>query len=218
MRILGKRDPASTRGIIVSCPEVSGVESHVETFDSSTRLNSDEESTPLPQRKLISALPLTPEAFAPFGHVVQAYANPHAAPRGIKITSANQGSATKFHKLAPVENSYPPGLNAGTALSVYRCSPLEDGAYGRDGWEIQRLERHSYTNQAFIPMGGGRGIGVSDDAIAGSGRAYLIVVAGNNLDGSPNIESLRAFVAGSGQGIVYNSGVWRMFSLSICRF
>ena len=212
VRVIGKRDPTSTRGIIVSCPDVSGVGSYVETYENGdvpVQPSSPTVPIPLPRTKLIPALPLTPEAFAPFGHVVQAYANPHSAPRGVKITPANQGSALKFHKLAPVESVYPPNLGATTGLSVYRCKPLDDSAFSEEGWEVQRLERHRYTNQAFIPMGGGRGPGFSDDALSGNGRAYLVVVAGNNSDGSPNLESLRAFIAGTGQGIVYNTGVWR---------
>lgn len=215
VRVIGKRDPTSTRGIIVSCPEISGAGSHVETFDGVDAANqtsvTSASTAPIPQRKLIPALPLTPEAFAPFGHVIQAYGNPHAAPRGVRITGANQGTATKFHKLAPVESSYPPGLSAGTAYSVYRCAPLDDSAFSEAGWEVKVLERHPYTNQAFIPMGGGRGPSESGDALAASGRAYLVVVAGSNTDGSPNLESLRAFVVGTGQGIVYNTGVWRKF-------
>ena len=194
----------------MSCPEVSGVGSHVETYEGVDVAIQTTVPAPLPQRKLIPALPLTPEAFAPFGHVIQAYSNPHSAPRGVRITPANQGSAMKFHKLAPVESSYPPKLGAGTAFSVYRCKPLEDNPFGEDGWEVRRLERHRYTNQAFVPMGGGRGPSESEDALPGNGRAYLVVVAGNNLDGSPNLESLRAFVVGTGQGVVYNTGVWRM--------
>jgi allantoicase len=57
----------------------------------------------------IPAVMLTPEAFAPFGHVIQAWNDIHAVPRGIKTTPANQGTATKFHRLAPVVSSYPTG-------------------------------------------------------------------------------------------------------------
>ncbi|KAG8800263.1 Allantoicase, partial [Serendipita sp. 399] len=75
--------------------------------------------------KTIPAVPLTPEGFAAFGHVVQAYNTPEAAPRGIKVTGANQGSAIKYHALAPVKQSYPVEMGAKTAMSVYRASPID---------------------------------------------------------------------------------------------
>lgn len=146
---------------------------------------------------LIPALPLTPEAFAPFGHVVQAYADVHAAPRGTRITGANQGSAVKFHKLAPILSSYPPSLNASANLSVYRCKPLEGAAAGHE-CVVGVLERHPYTNQAFVPMGG-----------TGS---YLVVVAKNGAGDQPDVGTLRAFIASAAQGVVYNTAVWRELS------
>ena len=91
----------------------------------------------------VPALTLTPEAFAPFGKVVQAYSDLHAvpSPRTTRITgSANQGTAVKFHKLALLESSYPAQSGATTGLSVYRCKPieLEEGGI----WTVKLLERH----------------------------------------------------------------------------
>ena len=124
--------------------------------------------------KVIPALPLTPEAFAPYGHVVQAYTTPNAAPRGIKVTPANQGSAMKYHALAPVKSSYPLDTEAKTALSMYRCKPI-DTKVG-EMFDVKLLERHPCTNQAFFAVGG---TGVSEYALTKQGRAYLVVVASN---------------------------------------
>lgn len=173
------------------------------------------------QTRVVSALPLTPEAFAPFGHVVQAFGDVNAAPRGIKVTSANQSTATKFHSLAPVLSCYPDPLSqkANTALSVYRGRPLDfdiqkDQDENRKGWEVKILERHPYTNQAFIPMGIGCGKDLKgEDALDRPGVAYLLVVAKNGVDDKPDLSTLRAFVAGAGQAIVYNVGIWREFTL-----
>ena len=174
-----------------------------------------------PRGPIVSALPLTPEAFAPFGHVVQAFGDIHSVPRGKKVTAANQGSATKFHKLAPILSSYPSELAARAipALSVYRCKPL-DFDFVRDvkekgvGWEVKLLERHPYTNQAFVPLGVGSGKDLKgDDALENPGRAYLVVVAKNGQDDKPDLNSLRAFVAGAGQADVYATGIWRERSL-----
>ncbi|CCM01502.1 uncharacterized protein FIBRA_03556 [Fibroporia radiculosa] len=147
------------------------------------------------------ALPLTAEAFAPFGQVVQAYDDVNAvpAPRTTRVTDANQGTAKKFHKLAPIAASYPPGTGATAGLSVYRCQPTKIHPGGRV--PVTVLERHPYTNQAFIPMG-------SSEELRDPASRYLVVVAKNGGDDRPDMKSLRAFVASAGQGIVYNTGVW----------
>ena len=124
--------------------------------------------------KVIHALPLTPEAFAPYGQVVQAYTTPTAAPRGVKVTSANQGSAMKYHALAPVKSSYPEGAGAKTALSMFRSRAI-DAKVG-ELFELKLLERHPCTNQAFFAVGAA---GVSEYALTKQGRAYLVVVALN---------------------------------------
>ncbi|KAL6310380.1 allantoicase [Sparassis latifolia] len=153
---------------------------------------------------VIPALPLTPEAFAPFGQVCQAYADVNAvpSPRTTRITGANQGTAVKFHKLAQLESSYPRGSGATAGLSVYRCKPVDVRPGGQ--WEVKLLERHPCTNQAFIPMGAGAG----DEALAAPGTTYLVVVAQNGEDDKPDLGSMRAFVASAAQGVVYNTGIW----------
>ncbi|OAX35820.1 ureidoglycolate hydrolase-like protein [Rhizopogon vinicolor AM-OR11-026] len=152
--------------------------------------------------KTIPVLPLTPEAFSAFGQVIQAYGDHTAAPPGTKITPANQGSATKFHKLSLLESSYPTSSGASAGLSVYRCNPTEivNGSV-----ELKVLERHLYTNQAFIPMGGG---GIQGDEVLKEPNAYLVVVAHNGADDKPDLSTLRAFVASAGQGIMYNTAIW----------
>jgi allantoicase len=160
----------------------------------------------------VPVLPLTPEAFAPFGQVIQAYGDHNAAPKGTKITPANQGSASKFHKLSLLASSYSAEAGATAGISVYRCSPLE--GISRDGTtDLKIMERHPFTNQAFIPMGKGLGEGLVDP-----GSAYLVVVAKNGADGRPDVQTVRAFVANASQGIVYDTAVWREFwrSSSLC--
>lgn len=146
----------------------------------------------------IPALPLTPEAFSLFGQVIQSYADITSAPRSVKITSANFGTATKYHKLSLLERSYPDNMGATTGISVYRCEPAAVVKNGtRKEVMLNALERHPFTNQAFLPMG-------QDE-----GAAYLVVVAKNGLDDRPDIGTLRAFRTRGNQGIVYNTGVWR---------
>lgn len=154
--------------------------------------------------KVIPVLALTHEAFAPYGQVIQAYGDHAAAPRGTKITPANGGTASKFHKLALLRSSYHDGAGATSGLSVYRCQPVavENGRV-----KLSVLERHPYTNQAFVPMGGGGFEG--DEAIREPGTRYLVVVALNGVDDGPDLGTVRAFVASGGQGVVYETGVWR---------
>jgi allantoicase len=151
-----------------------------------------------PSRRRVLALPLTPEAFAPFGQVIQSYPDTASAPRSVKITQANFGTAVKYHKLSLLESSYPDALGATTGISVYRCQPAEVVKNGtKREVPLNALERHPYTNQAFFPMGQDK------DSI------YLVVVAKNGPDDRPDVDSLRAFIARTNQGIVYNQGVWR---------
>ncbi|KAF9222767.1 Allantoicase [Gyrodon lividus] len=173
-------------------------------------VDNDEQSVPAVKKvassmigKIIPVLPLTPEAFAPYGQVIQAYGDHAAAPPGTKITPANGGTASKFHKLALPRSCYPEEMGATPGLSVYRCSPVTivDGKV-----DLAVLERHPYTNQAFIPMGGGGFPG--DEAIRQAGNTYLVVVALNGTDDKPDLSTLRAFIASAAQGIMYDTAVW----------
>ncbi|EPQ57299.1 Allantoicase [Gloeophyllum trabeum ATCC 11539] len=166
-------------------------------------------SSPSSSGPTIPAVPLTPEAFAPFGKVIMGHSDPDAVPRGTKVTSANNGTASKFHKLALLESAYPPDSGATTGISVYRCSPISAKPGGR--WEVKLLERHPYTNQAFIPMGAGSALanlGGAEDSLQAPGKAYLVIVSKNGEDDKPDLKTMRAFIASAGQGIVYDTGIW----------
>ncbi len=69
----------------------------------------------------LEALPLTYEAFAPYGKVIQAYSVSTAAPKGVRKGEANQGTACKYHKMAPIEHRYPQGTRTMTGISVVRA-------------------------------------------------------------------------------------------------
>jgi ureidoglycolate hydrolase len=142
--------------------------------------------------KTLHALPLTPEAFATFGQVIQGYGDVNAVPPRVRVTSANQGSAHKFHKLSLLESSYPADVQATTGLSVYRCQPIDAKPGGH--WDIKVLERHLHTNQAFIPMGPGF-TNEGDEGLKETARGYLVVVAQNGKDDKPDLETMKAFIA-----------------------
>ncbi|KAF8757022.1 Allantoicase [Rhizoctonia solani] len=173
-----------------------------------------------PSTPTIPALPITPEAFKAYGSVIQAWSDTDAVPRGIRVTSANQGTAHKFHNLALVEQTYPPGAHARTGMSVYRATPpIREGEKAEPGkyWSVKLLERHSYTSQAFIPMGTAGGVRMTgfEEPLPKAGRAYLVIVALNGVDDKPDLSTLRAFVASTAQGISYNMGVWHHPMISL---
>ncbi|KAF8160795.1 allantoicase [Crassisporium funariophilum] len=157
-------------------------------------------STQSSQIITIPVVPLTLEAFSSFGQVIQAF-NHDTTPEGIKVTPANGGTANKFHKLSLLNSSYPSGSGATTGISIYRCQPLEDVVDGVT--VLKTLERHPFTSQAFIPMGSGDRHGLPDP-----GDSYLVVVAHNGSDDKPDMQTLKAFLATSAQGISYNANIW----------
>lgn len=113
----------------------------------------------------------------------------------------NQGTSTKTPDIAPCSNLYEsaPSSQSGRAvLSSSRNKP-RDIRMTEDGFEsiqVGFLERHPYTSQSFIPMGG-------------SGRpAYVVIVADDQPDGMPDLESVRAFLVRGDQGVCYAAGAW----------
>jgi ureidoglycolate lyase len=62
--------------------------------------------------------------------------------------------------------------------------------------EIGFLEKHPYTSQSFIPMG------------SKADAAYVVVVADDCTDGSPDFETLQAYIMKGNEGICYAAGVW----------
>lgn len=171
----------------------------------------------------LQLLPLTVEAFKPYGHVIQAFGLPTSAPKGTKVSIANQGTAFKYHKLAPVKHTYPEGLLKNGALSIglIRAKPLKNVG---DKVEVRMLERHKHTSQAFVPMGKGAPKGVEP---LPQGGAYVVIAALNGpgklqiasshvadrSDDQPIKSTLKAFLATQSQGVSYNQGIWRKFSM-----
>jgi ureidoglycolate lyase len=93
----------------------------------------------------------------------------------------NGGRATRFDDLACVDTAESGGL---PAISIFRTAPVHFPV------ELHVMERHPWASQAIIPM---------------NGAAYLVVVA---PAGSFDPAQVRAFLAGSSQGVNYRRGVW----------
>ncbi|KAK3844396.1 MAG: allantoicase [Linnemannia gamsii] len=156
----------------------------------------------------IQAEPITKEAFAPWGQVIEV---PTYDPNSIKV---NQGTAQKFSQIGQFSNlrSYAlnddtivangnksldktcsPDLKPATAnIAIFQCyKPVETKDLG-----VRLLERHSYSSQMFVPMGGD-----------GNG-GFVVVVAKDRADGNPDLSTLKAFTVANSQGINYKPNVW----------
>lgn len=79
--------------------------------------------------------PLTKQAFAPFGDVIETDDSAHFM--------INSGSTQRFHKLATVETAAPEDQ---AIISIFRASALPMPM------TIRMLERHPLGSQAFIPL------------------------------------------------------------------
>ena len=86
--------------------------------------------------KTIEIRPLTREAFAPFGQVIEQDGAPNFP--------INAGKCTRFHDLAHIETT---GEKARPMISLLRGEPYPLPL------ELKMVERHPLGSQAFIPLG-----------------------------------------------------------------
>lgn len=85
--------------------------------------------------RTITALPLTREAFAPFGDVIETAGAEHFA--------INNGKCERYHDLATVEAA---GPGARAIVSIFSGTPYELPL------KLTMVERHPFGSQAFIPL------------------------------------------------------------------
>ncbi|KAI3342159.1 ureidoglycolate hydrolase [Ustulina deusta] len=191
---------------------------------------------PLTEPVAITAVPLTRDAFAPFGDAI---ANPrpearpsNTAPETIArgqlpcgAVSANQGTAIQYRAIASMRDLYgsAPSRQPGTPrMTMFVCG-ARTLVSRRDGGEpdaeadavrVAVLERHPFTSQTFVPL------------TADAAKRYLVIVAptldpagddhglpapdGAGLPGRglPDVRRLRAFVATGEQAVTYGAGTW----------
>ena len=84
--------------------------------------------------RFLTALPLTGEAFAPFGTVIET--------AGAESFPINGGTTTRYHALAEAD----PGPSGAAILSIFRATRWPEPV------EIRMLERHPLATQAFFPL------------------------------------------------------------------
>lgn len=150
----------------------------------------------------LEALPLTYEAFRPYGQVAQGFSVSTAAPKGLRKTEVNQGTACKYHKMIDINDRYPVGTETKTTISVVRADPQIQTGKTID---VRVLERHRYSGQTFIPMGKAP---TSGQEALDDGGSYVAIVALSGADDKPDLSTLRAFLVTSSQGVSYAPGVW----------
>lgn len=152
---------------------------------------------------LVNAVPLTPESFSPYGGVMSA---DHQI-KDIASSSANYGTATKIHKVAPIINNYdhcPSGKKATANWNIFRCkAPTPLISTTKNGSKVYKskvLERHLFTTQTFIPMGQDLGK-----------KSFLVIVAKTNEKSHQKLPTpalIKAFVCKGNQSITYAPGTW----------
>ncbi len=81
--------------------------------------------------------PLTREAFAPFGEVIE-------ASDAAQHFTINAGNTERYHDLANIE----PGPDGRVIVSIFRGQPRTLP------FTVQMMERHPLASQAFVPMSG----------------------------------------------------------------
>jgi len=60
---------------------------------------------------------------------------------------------------------------------------------------LERMERHPFTSQSFVPMG--------------SDVEYLAIVAdAHEEEDRPDLNTVKVFSVGDGQGVCYEAGQW----------
>ncbi|WP_374762864.1 ureidoglycolate lyase [Yunchengibacter salinarum] len=85
----------------------------------------------------LTARPLTADAFAPFGDVVEA--DERAVQKQI-----NYGRTTRFHDLAEIDVL---GEVGRVAVNIFRSQPVTTP------WSVAVMERHPLSSQLFMPLG-----------------------------------------------------------------
>lgn len=110
--------------------------------------------------RLLDALPLNAENFAPFGQVIDC--------AGHDSYAVNGGSSQRFSDLAQLECDATGRL----ALSIFRASARQAP------FALTVLERHPLGSQAFVPLNGQRFLVVAADSPADAGRLRVFISNG----------------------------------------
>ncbi len=146
--------------------------------------------SPTPPRRRVPLLlvePLTAEAFAPFGDVIET-AHGAAGPSGGEAVNAG---TSRRHEAVPALDLHRHGARA--VLAVYEAAARALPVQARE------VERHQLSDQVFLPLG--------------AARRCVVVVA--RADSEPSPAALRAFVTDGRQGVRIRAGTWHHGLISL---
>ncbi len=87
--------------------------------------------------RIVTAEPLTPEAFKPFGDVLE-------ASDAVRQFDINYGHTIRFHDLARIDVAAEDGC---AGVSIFRSTPLQVPI------TVKLMEYHPLSSQAFMPLG-----------------------------------------------------------------
>jgi ureidoglycolate lyase len=132
--------------------------------------------------------PLTKEAFAPFGDVIDIDSEAGEVSKD-NLIMINGGNTERYDTLAKVQLSSPEDT---AVINIFRAQPRQMPM------NIEMMERHPRGSQSFHPV---------------SGENYLVLVADSVEDLKP--ENLHLFLAKSTQGINYHMNTWHHPVLSL---
>tara|TARA_B100001059_G_C17711561_1_gene515787 strand:+ start:50 stop:607 length:558 start_codon:yes stop_codon:yes gene_type:complete len=134
--------------------------------------------------------PLTKEAFAPFGDVVEVPDIKQRDKEDSSLIMINGGNTERYDSLANVELEAAGGTdNTHAVINIFRAQPRP---VSKDlAMDIEMVERHPFGSQSFHPL---------------SGEEYLVLVA--DAVEEPTPENLHLFIARADQGINYHKNTW----------
>lgn len=133
----------------------------------------------------LTPLPLTPERFAPFGHVVAVDGQtPH-----ITAWPINDGNAMRHELLTDLQVTAEGGV---PMLAIFRAQARQFPL------RVTDMERHRLGSQTFIPLGTQR---------------FVVVVA--RAGSAPQAGDLHAFITDGCQGVVLAPGTWHHALLAV---
>lgn len=113
--------------------------------------------------KTLTIRPLTRDAFAPFGDVIE--------PDPSRIKLINGGNTERFHALAQAEVA---GEGSRIILNIFRGQPR------KFPYELTMMERHPFGSQSFSPLNGRPYlVVVSEDENGKPGKPQVFLAGGH---------------------------------------
>lgn len=137
---------------------------------------------------MLQAAPLTQDAFAPFGDVLE-------VPREIGRRAYFDRTLVHLRPQAPASLSLilasPAGAISGEADTAVLTETARNRA--RRPVVVHEIERHAFSSQSFLPLAACR---------------WVVVVAPDGPDHGPDLAGARAFLPAPGQAITLKAGTW----------